>query len=196
MAGLLEKVRIGVLAQAHNLLDKLIDINSPQAVKQYIRDLESSISGIENDAAEAAGHVTTTDREIHRLMGQIESYDHAIDTILSSTDPSANDKARELQVKLNGFKQQLDAKQVGACPQAKETADAITHSLSALRSKHREHGSTTVDARNHGQGRERQGTRRAGAATGGEDLPASAATFRWMTSRPAFRPDTMLRTKS
>ena len=135
MAGLLEKVRIGVLAQAHSLLDKLIDLNSPQAVRQYIRDLESSISGIENDAAEAAGHVTTTDREVHRLTGQIESYDHAIDAILSSNDPSANDKARELQVKLNGFKQQLDAKQTELAT-AKETAEAITHSLSALRSKH------------------------------------------------------------
>src|SRR5690242_11160851 len=135
MAGLLEKVRIGVLAQAHNLLDRLIDLNSPQAVKQYIRDLETSISGIENDAAEAAGHVTTTDREIHKLMGQVESYDHAIDAILGSNDPSANDKARELQVKLNGFKQQLDAKQVELST-ARETADAMTHSLSALRSKH------------------------------------------------------------
>jgi phage shock protein A len=135
MAGLLEKVRIGVLAQAHNLLDQLIDINSPQAVKQYIRDLENSISGIENDAAEAAGHVTTTDREVHKLTGQIESYDHAIDAILTSNDPSANDKARELQVKLNGFKQQLDAKNTELAT-AKETAEAITHSLSALRSKH------------------------------------------------------------
>jgi phage shock protein A len=135
MAGLLEKVRIGVLAQAHNLLDKLIDLNSPQAVKQYIRDLEDSISGIENDAAEAAGHVTTTDREIHRLSGQIDSYDHAIDTILTSTDPSANDKARELQVKLNGFKQQFEAKQTELAT-GKETSDALSHSLSALRSKH------------------------------------------------------------
>jgi phage shock protein A len=135
MAGLLEKVRIGVLAQAHNLLDKLIDLNSPQAVKQYIRDLEDSIDGIENDAAEAAGHVTTTDREIHRLTGQIDSYDHAIDAILGSNDPSANDKARELQVKLNGFKQQFEAKQTEMAT-AKETSDALAHSLSALRSKH------------------------------------------------------------
>ncbi len=135
MAGLLEKVRIGFLAQAHTLLDKIIDLNSPQAVRQYIRDLESSIEGIENDAAEAAGHVTTTDREVHKLMGQIESYDHAIDSILTSSDPSANDKARELQVKLNGFKQQLEAKQTEMST-AKETADAIVHSLSALRSKH------------------------------------------------------------
>ena len=135
MAGLLEKVRIGFLAQAHSVLDKFIDLNSPQAVRQYIRELESSIEGIENDAAEAAGHVTTTDREVHRLMGQIESYDHAIDSILTSTDPSANDKARELQVKLNGFKQQLEAKQTELTA-AKETSEAIVHSLSALRSKH------------------------------------------------------------
>src|SRR5215813_5272169 len=135
MAGLLEKVRIGFLAQAHTVLDKFIDLNSPQAVRQYIRELESSIEGIENDAAEAAGHVTTTDREAHRLMGQIESYDHAIDTILGSNDPASTDKARELQVKLNGFKQQLEAKQTELVT-AKETADAIVHSLSALRSKH------------------------------------------------------------
>lgn len=135
MASLLEKVRIGFLAQAHSVLDKLIDLNSPQAVREYIRELESSIEGIENDAAEAAGHVTTTDREIHRLMGQVDSYDHAIDAILTGTDPSANDKARELQVKLNGLKQQLEAKQTELAA-AKETADAISHSLSALRSKH------------------------------------------------------------
>ena len=102
MAGLLEKVRIGFLAQAHSVLDKIIDLNSPQAVREYTRELERSIEGIENDAAEAAGHVTTTDREVHKLMGQIESYDHAIDAILSSNDPASTDKARELQVKLNG----------------------------------------------------------------------------------------------
>ena len=135
MAGLLEKVRIGFLAQAHSVLDKLIDLNSPQAVKEYIRELEDSIQSIENDAAEAAGHVTTTDREVHKLTGQVESYDHAIDAILTSNDPSVNDKARELQVKLNGFKQQLDAKQTELAA-ARETADAIVHSLSALRSKH------------------------------------------------------------
>jgi len=135
MAGLLEKVRIGLLAQAHSVLDKIIDLNSPQAVREYIRELERSIEGIENDAAEAAGHVTTTDREVHKLMGQIESYDHAIDSILTSTDPASTDKARELQVKLNGFKQQFEAKQTELAT-AKETADAIVHSLSALRSKH------------------------------------------------------------
>ena len=135
MAGLLEKVRIGFLAQAHSMLDKIIDLNSPQAVREYIRELERSIEGIENDAAEAAGHVTTTDREVHRLLGQIESYDHAIDAILSSVDQASTDKARELQVKLNGFKQQLEAKQTELTT-AKETADAIVHSLSALRSKH------------------------------------------------------------
>ena len=135
MAGLLEKVRIGFLAQAHSVLDRIIDLNSPQAVREYIRELERSIEGIENDAAEAAGHVTTTDREVHRLMGQIESYDHAIDAILSGNDPASTDKARELQVKLNGFKQQLEAKQAELAA-AKETADAIVHSLSALRSKH------------------------------------------------------------
>jgi phage shock protein A len=135
MAGLLEKVRIGFLAQAHSVLDKLIDLNSPQAVKEYIRELESSIQGIENDAAEAAGHVTTTDRDVHRLLGQVESYDHAIDAMLVSSDSASNDKARELQVKLNGLKQQLDAKQTELVT-AKETADAIVHSLSALRSKH------------------------------------------------------------
>ena len=135
MAGLLEKVRIGFLAQAHSVLDRIIDLNSPQAVREYIRELERSIEGIENDAAEAAGHVTTTDREVHRLLGQIESYDHAIDAILSSVDQASTDKARELQVKLNGFKQQLEAKQTELTT-AKETADAIVQSLSALRSKH------------------------------------------------------------
>src|SRR5215472_11245036 len=135
MAGLFEKVRIGFLAQAHSVLDKLIDLNSPQAVKEYIRELESSIHGIENDAAEAAGHVTTTDRDVHRLMGQVESYDHAIDAMLVTNDSASNDKARELQVKLNGLKQQLDAKQTELAT-AKETTDAINHSLSALRSKH------------------------------------------------------------
>src|SRR5258708_33392209 len=111
MAGLLEKVRIGLLAQAHSVLDKLIDLNSPQAVREYIRELERSIEGIENDAAEAAGHVTTTDREAHRLMGQIESYDHAIDAILSGNAPASTDQAREPQVQLNGVQQQLGAEQ-------------------------------------------------------------------------------------
>jgi phage shock protein A len=135
MGGILEKFRIGFLAEANTLLDKIIDLNSPQAIRQYIRELEQSIQGVENDAAEAAGHMTTTDREIHRLQGQIESYDHAIDAFLTSNDPASSDKARELQVKLNGLKQALDAKQTELAT-AKETSAAVEHSLSALRSKH------------------------------------------------------------
>jgi hypothetical protein len=37
-------------------------VNSPKAVKPYIRELEDSISRIENDAAEAAGQT------VHRFM--------------------------------------------------------------------------------------------------------------------------------
>ena len=46
MAGLLEKVRIGFLAQAHNVLDKFVDLNSPQAIKEYIRELEVRFKGL------------------------------------------------------------------------------------------------------------------------------------------------------
>ena len=37
MAGLFQKARVAALSSAHALMDKIIDLNSVGAVKQYVR---------------------------------------------------------------------------------------------------------------------------------------------------------------
>jgi len=43
MAGLFQKARIAALSAAHALMDKVVDLNSIGAVKQYVRDLEKPL---------------------------------------------------------------------------------------------------------------------------------------------------------
>jgi len=87
MAGIFEKARIAALSAAHSLLDKVVDLNSIGAVKQYVRDLESALEDLEDATAAAAGHVKTVKRDAERLKAQIKELNQNIDFILSDNKP-------------------------------------------------------------------------------------------------------------
>lgn len=63
MSTFLQKLRTVTLGTAHDLLDKAIDLNSPSALRQYVRDLEDALDRLRNEAAVAAGQIRTMERE-------------------------------------------------------------------------------------------------------------------------------------
>jgi phage shock protein A len=73
MTSFLNKLRVVTLGSIHDLLDKEIDLNSPSALRQYVRDLEDALDKMRNEAAVQAGQVRTLDREKGDLEHRIET---------------------------------------------------------------------------------------------------------------------------
>lgn len=73
MSGFLQKLRIVTLGAAHDLLDREIDMNSPSALRQYVRDLEDAIGKMNSELAVQEGGVRTLNREYgdlgHKIVG-------------------------------------------------------------------------------------------------------------------------------
>lgn len=73
MSGFLQKLRIVTLGAAHDLLDKAVDMNSPSALRQYVRDLEDAIGKMNSELAVQEGGVRTLTREYgdlgHKIVG-------------------------------------------------------------------------------------------------------------------------------
>jgi len=86
MAGLFQKARIAALSAAHSLMDKVVDLNSIGAVKQYVRDLENALEDLEDASAAATGHVRTVQRDADQIKSQIQELNQNIDFILSDNN--------------------------------------------------------------------------------------------------------------
>ena len=88
------KSRIALLSTLHGLLDKVIDLNSIGAVRQFIRDLEASLQEMSNSLAEARGNVTSITRDRDRLQGEMTRLDGQIDGILDRKSTRLNSSHR------------------------------------------------------------------------------------------------------
>lgn len=73
MATFLQKLRVVTLGTVHDLLDKEIDMNSPSALRQYVRDLEDALSQMKSSAAIQDGQIRTYTREKDDLTHRIEA---------------------------------------------------------------------------------------------------------------------------
>lgn len=135
MAGLLEKIRLGVLATAHSLVDQVIDLNSAQAVRQYIRDLEGQLDRLRDASAEATGYTRTLAREEEQLEAQIAELNNNISFILSDGDTSNDHLALPLEARLIGLEENLQNRQ-GEAGDAHKTAQALGEVVSQLQAKH------------------------------------------------------------
>ncbi len=135
MATLFQKARIAALSTAHNLMDKVIDLNSIGAVKQYVRDLESALEDLEDASAVAAGHVRTLQREADSVRYQIKELNQNIDFILSDSKPENDSLATPLEARLIGLEQRITSKdeEIGA---AQKTSQALVEATSTLRTRH------------------------------------------------------------
>lgn len=110
MASLLEKIRIGVLAAAHDLLDQVVDLNSAGAVRQYIRDLEGAKGKMEEATAEAGADVRGLKREQSNLTARVSELNSSIDLVLSDADETNDHLAVPLEARLIGLEADLASK--------------------------------------------------------------------------------------
>lgn len=128
------KTRLGLLASLHSLADKVIDLNSIQAVRQLIRDLEQGQEQVENALAEATANKVGTQREVDRLQGEMKRLDGQIDALLAQ-NPNNPGIARPLQAKFSGDKT-LFATQQGILQDAITALAALQQAKSVIDTKH------------------------------------------------------------
>src|SRR5512136_1562145 len=135
MAGLFQKARIATLSAAHSLMDKVIDLNSIGAVKQYVRDLENALEDLEDASAAAAGHVRTVQRDADQIRYQIKELNQNIDFILSDNKPENDSLATPLEARLIGLEQLISTKDEEIAT-GQKTSQALVEATSALRTRY------------------------------------------------------------
>lgn len=84
------------LGTAHDLLDKAIDLNSPSALRQYVRDLEDALDKLKNEAAVQAGQIRTLQREEGDLQARIVTGKSLAEKYLTSNPELARAKASDV----------------------------------------------------------------------------------------------------
>ena len=135
MASLFQKARIAALSAAHSLMDKVVDLNSIGAVKQYVRDLENALEDLEDASAAAAGHVRTIQRDADQVSSQIKELNQNIDFILSDNKPENDYLATPLEARLIGLEQRATA-QAEEITTGQKTAQALAEASSTLRARY------------------------------------------------------------
>jgi phage shock protein A len=135
MAGLFQKARVAALSSAHALLDKVIDLNSVGAVKQYVRDLESALDDLQDAAATEAGHVRTVQRDSIQIQSQMKELNQNIDFILSDNKPDNDHLAKPLEARLIGLEQRSTAKNE-ELDSAQKSSQALNEAVSTLQAKY------------------------------------------------------------
>jgi phage shock protein A len=135
MASLFEKARIAALAAAHKLMDKVVDLNSVEAVKQYVRDVENALEDLEDASATAAGHVRSVQRDAEQIRSQAKELNQNIDFILSDKKPENDHLATPLEARLIGLEQRLTTKDEEIIT-GQKTAQALSEAVSTLRTRY------------------------------------------------------------
>ena len=135
MAGLFQKARVAALSSAHALLDKIIDLNSVGAVKQYVRDLENALEDLEDAAATESGHVRTVQRDCIQLQSQMKELNQNIDFILADNNPANDYLAKPLEARLIAIEQRNTSK-TEEMASAQKSSQALNEAVSNLQVKY------------------------------------------------------------
>jgi len=132
MSGFLAKLRIITLGNVHDLLDKTIDLNSPSAVRQYVRDIEDALDTMKDQAVTMAGTVRTLKREKGETDLRIKTLEGTIQHLVAAGhEDVARPKATEL-VRLRQQFAQADAN----IATAQNSANDIDSAVAKLDAKH------------------------------------------------------------
>jgi phage shock protein A len=135
MAGLFQKARVAALSAAHSLLDKVIDLNSIGAVKQYVRDLENALEDLQDAAATEAGHLRTVQRDSIQIQSQMQELNRNIDFILSDNNPANDHLAKPLEARLIGLEQRNSSK-TEEIASTQKSSQALNEAVSSLQTKY------------------------------------------------------------
>lgn len=137
MTGILNKARTLVLANIHNLLNKAIEMNSVEALKVYVRDLQDGRNDIREAVAMSHGSIRVIKQDIQNLEAKIEATEKSIKVVLSDGDTSNDRVATNLAVNLVGYKKTLEARKQ-ELESAQSEAAALEKPLSIVETKLRE----------------------------------------------------------
>lgn len=134
MASLLQKFRTFTLSNLHSLLDAAIDLNSVEAIKQHVRDLETAHRQVLGSLAAAKGNLSALTSYKTQLERKIESLTADIETLLSDDDPNNDHFANPLAEQIGDCEAELEvnAEELSA---AQTEVDALTRAESQLQSK-------------------------------------------------------------
>ena len=135
MAGLFSKIRTAALAAAHSVADRMIDLNSVEAVKVHIRDLEEALEELLDAAAAETGNVRSLQNAVIALKAQTAELDSNVEFLLGDDDDTNDHLALPLQAKLDALKKTLEAKE-GELETARQTAVTMNGAASGLQAKH------------------------------------------------------------
>lgn len=137
MASIIEKIRVFVKAKAHKLLDAAIDMDSPEVLKQYIREYEEALSEMDSARATAKADVNIALRDVAALETQVKKTGADIDTLLGDSDPNNDHFAVDLENRLMGFEADLKVQQdtLTALRQASASLEDVG---ARMKAKHRE----------------------------------------------------------
>src|SRR5262249_42132502 len=95
---LFEKFRLATLGNLHDVLDRVIDMNSTEAVKQQIRDLEGAMDQINTTTDKQKAVLTQFSRELSESEDKQGKLNRAIDTLLAQPGKDAQAAAFEKQL--------------------------------------------------------------------------------------------------
>jgi phage shock protein A len=101
--GLFEKINTLISANLHGIVDRALQANSVQVMDEYIRQIETNLSDLEESTATVGGTVKTLKRKYEEFAAAAEKMDRDIDTLVVK---GKDDLAAAAQAQLN-TKQQL-----------------------------------------------------------------------------------------
>jgi phage shock protein A len=130
-----QKIRLVVLGNINDLLDKAIDTNSPAALRQYVRDLEDATSRMRNEAALQDGQLRILRREESDLQSAIADAKATTQKILAGNDPNKTSIAASKASAIVTMQAQLTEKQHIINTQ-QTTSAKLDEAVASLDNKH------------------------------------------------------------
>lgn len=137
MASFLQKLRTVTLGSAHDLLDHAIDMNSPSALRQSIRDFEDAQARLETELAVQDGQERTLAREIGDLEHSISDTTTVIAKVLAGNSPNKEQLARAKGLQVIAWQSQLASKKTAQITQ-RDVTSKLELAVNRLGTKHGE----------------------------------------------------------
>jgi phage shock protein A len=137
MSTFLSKLRVVTLGAVHDLLDKAIDLNSPSALRQYVRDLEGALASMQNNAATQAGECTTLDRELREAKAAIDTKTATIKKIYAGDGPNKEVVARGLGTEVVNLQKRVTDLTAQLATQ-QQTSKTLDEAVAKVEARHRE----------------------------------------------------------
>ncbi len=139
MASLFSKATNFLASLAHRGLDKAITSNSPEYLKQVIRNVEEAVNEAAMAVASAKGELTAARQDARDTEAQIAKINAGIDRLLTDSDPKNDHYADPLEAQLVEKEKQL-AMQREVVAAGEQTLQSVGTACRRLRRKRQDVG--------------------------------------------------------